>query len=58
MVILNRKYLFLLIGLLLLVVLPILAYSVVAYKASNRIYDDVTSVPYNEVGMVPANGKR
>lgn len=57
MVISNRKYLtFIIIGLFLIVVLPILAYSVVAYKASNRIYVDVTSVPYNEVGMVLGAG--
>lgn len=57
MITLNYKHFtFIFIGIFLIIVLPILAYSVVAFKASKRIYDDVTSVPYNEVGMVLGTG--
>lgn len=57
MIKIKRKYYYILLsGLFLLFILPVLAYSVVAYKAADRIYDDVKAIPYNEVGMVLGTG--
>lgn len=57
MVKLNRKYLYIVLGVLcLILILPVLAYSFVTYKAADRIYDDVKAIPYNEVGMVLGTG--
>lgn len=41
---------------LLTIAMPIICYCIVASKSSDRIYDKVDSIPYNEVGMVLGTG--
>ena len=38
--------------LIMLALLPVVAYEVVALKTKDRIYNNVDSIPYREVGML------
>ena len=40
----------------LIILLPLLSYIVVTYKTADRIYENVTDIPYNDVGMVLGTG--
>ena len=42
--------------LLLLIILPLSCYYSVVYMASDRIYEDIKSIPYNDVGLLLGTG--
>lgn len=44
------------ITLLLVVILPFSCYYSVVYIASDRIYEDINSIPYNDVGLLLGTG--